>query len=1182
MIVKDTVEEEIRQVFMNGMGLLQINLQIGEQYLDMNFEEEPELLEKVIAQNLKKYFFHGRVHYLEWLRKKKRNEELARYVRFIVAVGGSTAWKVLLENESDFKILDTLLSLNVGEHGVEQNMAVKAGFCAQCSKEIKKLSQSGKDDPEVFLRAFVYCRDSEGDAATGKISHAKMLLAAMYLHWIPAGAAPDITTYLEKSMIASLTEVMAFEPGELSELRNYAKTAGKDSVFPQKILSIYSQRKGSGKSGFLATCAFLALEHSIRFEIMLRLMVAVDYRFSGENAALDACRQSVEEDWFQIHMEEIEEMLPIEEDKYIRWGLHTGCKEVVARMAVKRPNIVKAAADMLVSEQYKDLMEIVQDANPALYEEMKTSYQKMLCNKIVQEMLNRYYSGKLEAKKFLMGECSAETLIPFVENWKYYYPDKEYYRKIECLKEIGEVSIYRRALIIEALKNETWYFELFQVSLGTNDAESPKEVSASAANDNLLYRREQIERILRLTEEEGLSIQMQTGIFGGLCENVENKKRKTELLLLCVEVFWEKLRNQKNDWFHDMKEAVLEGNYAVRIFCFRVLEKFGCGQFKEIFLSCAGDDSKYVRKLLLEICVKNREWEPEILALLKDKKPKIREFAILVLEEWGQPSYLEEVNKALEREKNKKLMGLLQELAEELKAEEDGNSSANSGRKEERLAVSIFKGARKRKVEWAEQEPFPEVHRKDGEVVSAEYMLAILAAYADMEMCGINQDAAKLAAPLKQEELAAYMHTLYDAWLNGGAEAKKRWVLYVASIHGGAALIPVLYHQIKEWAEHSRGAIAAEAVKALALNGSSEALVLVDQMSRKFKFRQIKNAAGEALAYAASALGIDRETLEDRLVPDMGFEEDMQRTFDYGSRQFTVRLTSTLEPEIYDHTGKRLKNLPSPGKLDDAEKANQAADAFKQMKKQLKIVVQTQKLRLEQALSMARFWKITDWKRLFVNNPIMHQFAIGLIWGTYEGDILKETFRYMEDGSFNTVDEEEYSLPENSSETLQIGLVHPLELSKDILSAWQSQLTDYEIIQPFEQINRPVYEALEEEGNLPVCARFDGKELNGLSLSGKLLKAGWYRGEVLDGGFFQNYYHNDGNMGAELTFSGTSIGIENDDVTIYKLYFYRMNNVTQYAPKDVIFAEENKCSIKDVNPRYYSEIVLQIASVVEC
>ena len=103
--------------------------------------------------------------------------------------------------------------------------------------------------------------------------------------------------------------------------------------------------------------------------------------------------------------------------------------------------------------------------------------------------------------------------------------------------------------------------------------------------------------------------------------------------------------------------------------------------------------------------------------------------------------------------------------------------------------------------------------------------------------------------------------------------------------------MPKLVHQINEWPKIARGAIAAEAVKALALNGSQTALLTVDGISRKFKFKQVKSAAGEALEYAAKELGISKEELSDKIVPDLGFDAEAKRTFNYGERNFVVYLT---------------------------------------------------------------------------------------------------------------------------------------------------------------------------------------------------------------------------------------------------------------------------------------------------
>ena len=234
----------------------------------------------------------------------------------------------------------------------------------------------------------------------------------------------------------------------------------------------------------------------------------------------------------------------------------------------------------------------------------------------------------------------------------------------------------------------------------------------------------------------------------------------------------------------------------------------------------------------------------------------------------------------------------------------------------------------------------------------------------------------------------------------------------------------------------------------------------------------------------------------------------------------------------------------------------------------------TQKARLESALSALRCWSAEAWRALFVGNPIMHQFAISLIWGVYEDDKLQTTFRYMEDGSFNTVDEEEYQLPDSA----KIGLAHPVELDSETLAGWKQQLEDYEITQSILQLDRPVYRlepGMEQQRALEL---FGGKMLNGLSLSGKLQGLGWYRGSVQDAGVFYTFYREDAalNLGVELNFSGCYVGDENDTVTVYEAEFYRSGTVRRGSYCYDTPKEENTFALGDVPPRYYSEIVYQL------
>ena len=177
----------------------------------------------------------------------------------------------------------------------------------------------------------------------------------------------------------------------------------------------------------------------------------------------------------------------------------------------------------------------------------------------------------------------------------------------------------------------------------------------------------------------------------------------------------------------------------------------------------------------------------------------------------------------------------------------------------------------------------------------------------------------------------------------------------------------------------------------------------------------MRKAANEALSDAADKLGLTTEELADKIVPDLGFDEKMCRVFDFGTRQFDVYLSGGDTLEIFCGE-KQMKNLPRPGANDDKEKAEQAAAEFKELKKQLKTVAANQRARLEYVLMCDRKWSACGWKELFVKNAVMHGFATGLIWGIYsESGALQQTFRYMEDGSFNTADEEEFEIPKDAS-----------------------------------------------------------------------------------------------------------------------------------------------------------------------
>ena len=598
-----------------------------------------------------------------------------------------------------------------------------------------------------------------------------------------------------------------------------------------------------------------------------------------------------------------------------------------------------------------------------------------------------------------------------------------------------------------------------------------------------------------------------------------------------------------------------------------------------------GDSSKEVRKAVVDAMAKNKEYEEKVINCLQAKKLAVRETAVDVLASWGAENYRDVLLKVLETEKSKKLVEKIQTLLA-VSVAVDGDKPVSVSA----IVADIHKGGRSRQLSWLyDNANFTEVHFTNGTVADEKYVQAVMLCYVGMSPLGVNENAKILAKDLNKDDLNKIALEVFERWVSFGADTKRKWVLYFSLIHGGYDVQELALKYIKEWAEASRGAIAAEAVRALAMNGGSSALMAVDNMAHKFKQRQVKNAAIEAMSKAAEELGITTEELGDKIVPDLEFDENMERVFDYGTRKFKVYLTPSLEVEVFDESDKKLKNMPAPAKKDDEVLAKKSNAEFKQMKKQLKSVITIQKTRLETALLADRRWTVTAWKDLFVKNPVMHSFAIGLIWSAYENNELLQTFRYMEDGSFNTCDEDEYELSENC----MIGLAHPINLDEETLTAWKEQLSDYEVTQPIEQLERQVYRVKEDEIGQKTLMRFKGGKINDYTLLGRIVKFGWQKGEVLDAGCFSTFYREDiteriKNPNGTVTLKGNAVVVNispmyvsgiGEEVEVGEVRFYKPENVEKEIDDDI--KEKYALKLEDVNERYFSEIVNQLEKIFE-
>ncbi|MEV0901331.1 DUF4132 domain-containing protein [Actinoplanes sp. NPDC049802] len=345
------------------------------------------------------------------------------------------------------------------------------------------------------------------------------------------------------------------------------------------------------------------------------------------------------------------------------------------------------------------------------------------------------------------------------------------------------------------------------------------------------------------------------------------------------------------------------------------------------------------------------------------------------------------------------------------------------------------------------------------------------------------------------ESLAAFAWSVFAQWQASGALSKENWALDALGLLGDDETVRRLAPLILAWPGDGGHAKAVTGLQVLAVIGSDVALMHLHGIAQRAKFTGLKTAARQKMDEVAAGLGLTAEQLADRLVPDLGLDADGSLRLDYGPRQFTVGFDEQLRPFVADADGKRLKALPKPGARDDAELAPAAYQRFAALRKDVRTIAADQVRRLERAMVTNRRWSGADFRRLFVEHPLIWHIVRRLIWMTVDTDgVPTGSFRVAEDRSLSTVDDEETTLADDAV----VGLAHPLHLGDDV-AAWGEVFADYEILQPFQQLERPVFALTEEERTVSRLTRFEKLKVPTTKVLG-LERRGWRREAPQDAG----------------------------------------------------------------------------------
>ncbi|MQM27644.1 DUF4132 domain-containing protein [Glycomyces albidus] len=352
---------------------------------------------------------------------------------------------------------------------------------------------------------------------------------------------------------------------------------------------------------------------------------------------------------------------------------------------------------------------------------------------------------------------------------------------------------------------------------------------------------------------------------------------------------------------------------------------------------------------------------------------------------------------------------------------------------------------------------------------------------------------AVLAETCDRASLTRFSLALFEQWLLAGAPWDESWALTQLMHFGDDEVVRELTPLIGRWPGENQHHRAVKGLRVLGAIGSEAALRAIQGIGEKAKFTAIKEEAREQITAIAANLGLSAEQLADRLVPDFGLREESALVLDYGPRQFKVGFDEQLKPFVTDADGKPRKSLPKPAAKDDALLAEAAYKRFANLRKELRTVAADQVKRLERAMVTGRSWTPAEFDEYFVRHPLTWHLTRRLVWTADDG-AGPVAFRLAEDRTRTDVEENELDV----AATAAIRVAHPVHLGESV-PAWSEIFADYEIVQPFAQLGRPVDAFTDEELATGHLTRFEGASVSVGSLLG-LVKQGWIRAGALDAG----------------------------------------------------------------------------------
>ena len=297
--------------------------------------------------------------------------------------------------------------------------------------------------------------------------------------------------------------------------------------------------------------------------------------------------------------------------------------------------------------------------------------------------------------------------------------------------------------------------------------------------------------------------------------------------------------------------------------------------------------------------------------------------------------------------------------------------------------------------------------------------------------CQVSDLADQVANSLDMESFRQLLETLaYDE-----KNYKDGFILALGR-YGSGKQISHMTAQMKEWEtwwkyKATGRANIMIARGALFLSDTREAMLALDKAGILGEYAKMRNT--------------NEEVIRDTALSEFGFESDGKKVYDLGGNKVYASIGKNLSVELFDeNAGKYVKSIPK--KNADESKYEAAKTDLADLKKNIKRVITNRRDQLFDAFLSGRVYTADDWKKAYIDNPVLRAIAELLVWA-------QEDNTFILNGT-DVIDV--YNNPFNISDSKPIKVAHPMEIPVEVIEGWQKYFRDNKLKQPFEQIWEPV------------------------------------------------------------------------------------------------------------------------------